>query len=210
MSHYTYPALIVRPIEDESLESFQGRKDQCRNASAQAGFGSPQKFEGNIFDETNLESEVFAKLGQWPSVIAYEAADIADDRDQFADRVNAIREAGSHLILVREGIDLRGGDDTKDGMKRAFDVWLELPGAGEVEEEAEPGNISDGVQPRRPKNMTEELEAVVRAHFAEHGTTKPTVLKKALGITSSGTAQNWLNWAERYPGAFPAPAPVEE
>lgn len=207
-----YPAIIARRFLEESEEEFQGRKDQCRNATHAAGFPSPDRHEGNIFDESTYTAGVLNQLGEWPAVFAYEAGDLADTRDAFADVVQAIEDAGSGLILVKEGIDLRNNNEANAPARKAFGVWLELPGTGEdveAEENAE-GTAGDGKELRRPKGMDEDMERITREHFAEHGTTKPSELKKKLGITSNGTAKNWLVWAEKNPLPSSPPADVEE
>ena len=197
-----YPAIVLRRYEDEPEESFQGRKDQCRNAAMAAGFPGPEKFEGNIFDESTLDAEVFAHLADFPAVFAYEAEDLADTRDQLADRINAIEAAGSKLLLVHEGIDLRGGSEASEAARKAFAVWLGLPGSdGAATEEEEESEEDTAVEVKRPKGMDDAKEALVRDHYAAHGTGSPAALKKALGLTSNGTAKNWLVWVEKNPVA---------
>lgn len=205
-----YPAIILRRFLDETEEAFQGRKDQCRNAYIAAGFSGPLTHEGNIFDESTYTDVVINQLGEWPAVFAYEAGDLADTRDGFAEVAQGIRDAGSRLVLVREGIDFGQAAQDSVAFNKVLTVLIDLPGTGEDVEAAENegSTAGEGKELRRPKGMTDEQHAITRQHFAEHGTTKPSELKKKLGIASTGSAKNWLVWAEKNP--MPTLPPKDE
>jgi hypothetical protein len=200
---HEYPAIVLRRLEDEDETAFQHRKDRCRNVSNSKGFGSPQQFEGNIFDENSLEPEVMQKLADWPCVIVHDAGDLADSRDEFAARLDALEAAGTKLIIVAQDIDLRGGPVESETAIKVMEVWRSLDGSeatGTEEDEEEEEELDTAPKPLKyPKGMTEEQHAIVRQHLATHGNSKPAELKNALGITSSGTAKNWMNWAEKNP-----------
>lgn len=202
-----YPAIVLRRYEDESDESFQSRKDQCRNAVNLAGFPGPETFEGNIYDETTVLTEVVGKLDQFPAIFAFESGDLADSRDDFATWLEAIEQAGSKLVLVAHGgIDLRGGTPESDASIRAFAAWRNLAASSETGEEEEDDTTTTEL--KRPKGMTPEMHTLVREHYVQHGTGSPSLLKKTLGLTSNGTAKNWLVWAEKNP--LPAAVPTNE
>ena len=140
------PAIITRRLEGETPEAFIARQDTCRNEANRLGFAGPEKFGSNLFDEDTFEEQVMAKLNQWPVIMVYDFADLADTRDELAERLRAIQAAGSTVISIREFldpsnpevptlIDLRGTDAASMAHVDAFKVWMGL-GATEVSDVA--------------------------------------------------------------------------
>lgn len=189
-----YPAIVLRRLVDETPESFQDRKDRCRNAVVSAGWPGPEEHEGNIYDESRIETEVLPHLADFPCIYAYEAGDLADTRDEFASRFRAIEDAGSKLVLVADNVDLRGGTAESDTVIRAFKAWLSLDDSAAGGEQEDPQDADTGPA-AAPKEMTPQLHILASEHYHAHGTGNLAGFKKASGLSNS-RAKAVLAWIE--------------
>lgn len=195
------PAILTRRLENEIDEDFHARQDACRNEANRLGLPAPEKFGSNLFDEDTFESGILSQLDRWKVLLVFDFGDLADSRDDLADRLDLLGAAGVAVISVADRIDLRGLDEGNRAAIKAFKAWRALPRSEVVPLPcAGPVTGVPAAAPATPSvpDWTTEDEAKVRAHLALHGKSKPAELGKLCG-RHWATAAAWLKYAESNP-----------
>jgi hypothetical protein len=194
------PAILTRRLENEIDEDFRARQDACRNEANRLGLNAPDKWGSNLFDEDTFESGILRQLDRWKVLIVFDFGDLADSRDDLADRLTMLDAAGVSVISVADKIDLRGLDAENQAALKAFKAWRGLP-ATSFAPVPEPARQATQAASTAPE-WTPEEEAKVRAHLALHGHGKPADLGKLCGRHWK-TAEAWLKYAAANPGLLP-------
>lgn len=181
------PALYLRRSNDP--DQYAQEDSIARNLGVRNGWPAPKIYmdreDANRAERSRLIKEI--KEGQWPVLIVYSIQHLAVTRDELAETLKILKDGNCRLVCASEEIDLRGDDAPSRAQQRFSQALIDFP----------------YIAPPRPhkgrarNEISEEQQALVEKHYAEHGVSKYRELGRLVGVSSPGQVQRWLKDVEK-------------